>query len=71
MAMELTTACTSQFAARPAGFQCPQFKSRIQLYCDSPDPFCSNGTSLEHHQGYGREYGAAALTFIVSKMVVG
>lgn len=42
----------------------------MQSYCDSPDPFCSNGTSFATHQGYGAEYGAQALGFIVSKVIV-
>ncbi|KAK3379435.1 cutinase-domain-containing protein [Lasiosphaeria ovina] len=57
------------FAARPAGFKCPEFEKRLQAYCDSPDPFCSNGTDPATHQGYGREYGRDALIFVVSKML--
>lgn len=37
-------------------------------FCDSPDPFCSNGTSMATHQGYGREYGQQALQFVLSKL---
>ncbi|KAK3692931.1 cutinase [Podospora appendiculata] len=58
------------FAARPKGFSCPEFEDKIQAYCDSPDPFCSNGTSPETHQGYGKEYGKNALVFIVSRLIV-
>ena len=65
---QLTVCC--QFAARPLGFQCPEFEERIQLYCDSPDPFCSNGTDAAVHQGYGEEYGFDALRFIVSKLLI-
>lgn len=66
----MLTVRAQQFAARPPGFQCPQFESRMQSYCDSPDPFCSNGTSFATHQGYGKEYGEQALQFIVSKVIV-
>ncbi|KAL1836305.1 hypothetical protein VTK73DRAFT_5104 [Phialemonium thermophilum] len=59
------------FAARPLGFRCPQFESRMQSYCDSPDPYCANGTSPEYHQSYGRRYGTQALAFIVRKLLVG
>ncbi|KXX76934.1 Acetylxylan esterase 2 [Madurella mycetomatis] len=58
------------FAARPKDFRCPVFEDRIQTYCDSPDPFCSNGTDPETHQGYGRVYGRQALAFVVSKIIV-
>ena len=58
-----------QFAARPAGFRCPAFEDRIQSYCESPDPFCSNGDDPDTHQGYGFQFGKEALDFIVSKLV--
>ncbi|KAB5570189.1 acetylxylan esterase precursor [Coniochaeta sp. 2T2.1] len=63
-------ATAAGFAARPPGFRCPQFEDRMQSYCDSPDPFCSNGSSLATHQGYGSEYGEDALKFIVGKVIV-
>lgn len=37
-------------------------------FCDSPDPFCSNGTDMATHQGYGREYGQQALDFVMSRL---
>lgn len=37
-------------------------------FCDSPDPFCSNGTDMATHQGYGREYGQQALQFVTSRL---
>ncbi|KAK3943019.1 Acetylxylan esterase At 0.90 angstrom resolution [Diplogelasinospora grovesii] len=58
------------FAARPKGFRCPAFENRMQSYCDSPDPFCSNGTSIATHQGYGQEYGKQALAFILGKLLI-
>ncbi|KAK0621183.1 cutinase [Bombardia bombarda] len=70
LAFNVGNATAGGFAARPVGFRCPVFESRIQAYCDSPDPFCSNGTSAETHQGYGREYGRQALDFIVSKLII-
>lgn len=57
-----------QFAARPSGFRCPVFEDRIQAYCDSPDPFCSNGNDPDTHQGYGDEYGDDALRFIINRL---
>lgn len=60
--------CKAQgFAARPAGYTC-QYASKIQSYCDSADPYCCNGSDANTHQGYGQEYGQAALTFIKSKL---
>ncbi|KAK3368052.1 cutinase [Podospora didyma] len=58
------------FAARPVGFKCSAFENRIQAYCDSPDPFCANGTDPDTHQGYGRVYGRDALFFIVRKLLL-
>ncbi|KAI2614098.1 carbohydrate esterase family 5 protein [Hypoxylon fragiforme] len=56
------------FAARPAGFRCAAFENIIQAYCDAEDPFCAKGNSTATHQGYGREYGQAALRFVQSKL---
>ncbi|OTB06011.1 carbohydrate esterase family 5 protein [Hypoxylon sp. CI-4A] len=56
------------FAARPAGFQCTAFEDIIQAYCDAEDPFCAKGNSTATHQGYGQEYGQAALDFVQSKL---
>jgi len=58
-----------QFDARPQGQQqCTAYGSRIQSYCDAADPYCSNGNNANSHQGYGQEYGQAALKFINSKL---
>ncbi|KAJ1529098.1 hypothetical protein HK096_009267, partial [Nowakowskiella sp. JEL0078] len=61
------TSTAAGFSPRPAGFQCP-YGSVIQLYCDQADPYCSNGSSTAVHQGYGQEYGQAALNFVNSKL---
>jgi hypothetical protein len=45
-----------------------QSASKIQSYCDSPDPYCCTGNDANVHQGYGQVYGQAALTFIKSKL---
>ncbi len=52
------------------GFQCPQFQERMQSYCDTPDPFCTNGTDAQFHQGYGQRNGQQALQFIMSRVLV-
>jgi len=57
------TCTTHGFAARPSGFQCPS-AAKIQSYCDAADLYCCTGNSAATHQGYGSEYGQAALTFI-------
>ncbi|KAL4959226.1 cutinase [Aspergillus stella-maris] len=58
--------CTAGgFNARPSGFSCPS-ASKIQSYCDSPDPYCCNGNDAATHQGYGSEYGSDALQFVQS-----
>ncbi|KAH8665072.1 cutinase-domain-containing protein [Tricladium varicosporioides] len=56
------------FAPRPSGQICTAFASIIQSYCDAADPFCSNGNDAAVHQGYGREYGSQALTFVNTKL---
>ncbi|KAI0889741.1 carbohydrate esterase family 5 protein [Annulohypoxylon maeteangense] len=56
------------FAARPVGYKCPAFENIIQAYCDAADPFCAKGDSQATHQGYGREYGQAALRFVQGKL---
>ncbi|KAK0106563.1 1 carbohydrate esterase [Cadophora gregata f. sp. sojae] len=61
------TCKASGFAPRPAGFQCPS-AAKIQSYCDAADPYCCNGSSQATHQGYGTEYGQAALTFVNGKL---
>jgi acetylxylan esterase len=45
-----------------------QSASKIQSYCDSADPYCCTGNDANVHQGYGQEYGQAALTFVKSKL---
>ncbi|KAL5357700.1 cutinase-domain-containing protein [Aspergillus floccosus] len=61
------TCSAGGFDARPAGFTCPS-ASKIQSYCDGPDPYCCNGNNAATHNGYGAEYGQAALTFVKSKL---
>ncbi|CAO2647048.1 Nn.00g079700.m01.CDS01, partial [Neocucurbitaria sp. VM-36] len=61
------TCKASGFAPRPSGFQCPS-ATKIQSYCDAADPYCCNGNDANTHQGYGTEYGQAALTFVKSKL---
>jgi acetylxylan esterase len=56
-----------QFAPRPKGFVCPS-ASKLQSYCDAPDPYCCNGNDANAHQQYGNKYGQAALKFIDSKL---
>ncbi|KAI4718599.1 acetylxylan esterase precursor [Aureobasidium sp. EXF-10727] len=62
------TAKNPGFDPRPSGFTCSAYASRIQSYCDSADPYCSNGNDANVHQGYGQEYGQAALKFVNSKL---
>ncbi|KAJ3126828.1 hypothetical protein HK098_007122, partial [Nowakowskiella sp. JEL0407] len=62
------TATANGFAARPAGFSCSPYTSKLQLYCDAPDPYCSNGSDANTHQQYGNKYGQQALTFVKSKL---
>ena len=63
----LTQGLFKKFAPRPAGFQCPS-ATKIQSFCDAPDPFCCNGNNATVHEGYGTEYGQQALTFINAKL---
>lgn len=56
-----------KFAPRPAGFSCPG-GSKVQNYCDGPDPYCCTGSDQATHQGYGSKYGQQALAFIKSKL---
>ncbi|KAL2831351.1 Acetylxylan esterase At 0.90 angstrom resolution [Aspergillus pseudoustus] len=58
--------CTAGgFDARNVGFTCPS-ASKIQSYCDAADPYCCNGSDAATHNGYGAEYGQAALQFVQS-----
>ncbi|RPA71558.1 cutinase-domain-containing protein [Ascobolus immersus RN42] len=60
--------CTAQgFAPRPAGFVCPGL-DKVQSYCDAADPFCCDGDDQAVHQGYGEEFGEAALSFVNGKI---
>ncbi|KAF3933544.1 hypothetical protein ABW19_dt0201193 [Dactylella cylindrospora] len=60
--------CTQQgFAPRPAGFVCPS-GDKVQSYCDTQDPYCCKGSSQAVHQGYGTQFGTAALNFVRSKL---
>lgn len=68
LSFNVGNATAGGFAARPVGFRCPAFESRIQAYCDAEDPFCAKGNSSATHQGYGREYGQVALEFVNSKL---
>ncbi|EOD45287.1 Acetyl xylan esterase [Neofusicoccum parvum] len=52
----------------PETQQCTAYASIIQSYCDQADPYCSNGNDASVHQGYGSEYGQAALKFVNSKL---
>ncbi|CEL11597.1 Putative Acetylxylan esterase [Aspergillus calidoustus] len=61
------TCSAGGFDARPAGFSCPS-ASKIQSYCDGPDPYCCNGNNAATHNGYGGVYGQAALQFIRGKL---
>ncbi|KAK8874993.1 acetylxylan esterase [Apiospora arundinis] len=57
------------FAARPAGFQCAPYNTKlIQSYCDAADPFCCNGNDSNTHNQYVTKYGSQALAFIKSKV---
>ncbi|KAK8118547.1 uncharacterized protein PG998_003173 [Apiospora kogelbergensis] len=62
------TAEASGFAARPQGFECPDFAARIQSYCDADDPFCAKGNDTAAHQEYGQRYGQEALAFVQKKL---
>ncbi|KAF2154855.1 carbohydrate esterase family 5 protein [Myriangium duriaei CBS 260.36] len=64
---EVGTCKAGGFDARPASFKCPS-ASKIQSYCDASDPYCCNGNNPATHQGYGNEYGQAALAFVKTKI---
>ncbi|KAJ9149798.1 Carbohydrate-binding module family 1 protein [Pleurostoma richardsiae] len=67
LSYEVGTCQAQGFDPRPAGFVCPS-ASKIQSYCDAADPYCCTGNDPNTHQGYGTEYGQAALTFVNSKL---
>ncbi|KAH8900349.1 carbohydrate esterase family 5 protein [Thozetella sp. PMI_491] len=67
LSYEIGTCRAQGFDPRPSGFSCPS-ASKIQSYCDAADPYCCNGSDAATHQGYGTEYGQAALTFVNSKL---
>ncbi|PGH17892.1 hypothetical protein AJ79_00791 [Helicocarpus griseus UAMH5409] len=61
------SATAGGFSAREPGFVCP-VADKIQSYCDSPDPYCSNGNNAQTHQSYVSVYGQQALEFVNSKL---
>lgn len=67
LSYDVGTCRAGGFDARPASFVCPS-ASKIQSYCDAADPYCCNGSDANTHQGYGAEYGSAALAFVKSKL---
>ncbi|KAM0693237.1 hypothetical protein Q7P36_006490 [Cladosporium allicinum] len=67
VAYQVGSCRTQGFSPRPQGYSCSS-ASKIQSYCDSPDPYCCTGNDANVHQGYGSVYGQAALTFIKSKL---
>ncbi|KAF7558262.1 hypothetical protein G7Z17_g41 [Cylindrodendrum hubeiense] len=67
LSYEVGTCRAQGFDPRPAGFTCPS-ASKVQSYCDSPDPYCCNGSDANHHQLYGSIYGQAALQFVKGKL---
>lgn len=52
----------------PRSAECTAYADIIQSYCDQDDPYCSDGSDASVHQGYGAEYGQAALKFVNSKL---
>ncbi|KAH7050065.1 acetylxylan esterase precursor [Macrophomina phaseolina] len=52
----------------PESSPCTAYANIIQSYCNAADPYCSNGNNAATHQGYGSEYGQAALKFVNSKL---
>lgn len=58
-----------QFAARARGYVCgSNSASKIQNYCDGPDPYCCTGNDANLHQQYGVKYGQQALQFVRGKL---
>ncbi|PSR79953.1 carbohydrate esterase family 5 protein [Coniella lustricola] len=55
------------FDARSSSFVCAG-AAKIQSYCDATDPYCCNGSDAATHEGYGAEYGSAAVAFVESKL---
>lgn len=64
---KLLNDCPLQFAPRPQGFVCPS-EDKVQLYCDSPDPYCCNGNDANHHQQYGNLYMDQILEFVNARL---
>ncbi|KKO99737.1 acetylxylan esterase 2 precursor [Trichoderma harzianum] len=64
---EIGTCRLGGFAARPKGFVCSN-GSKIQSYCDSPDPYCCQGNNASAHGAYVNIYGQNAISFIESKL---
>ncbi|PKS11354.1 hypothetical protein jhhlp_003116 [Lomentospora prolificans] len=67
LAYAVGTCQASGFAPRPAGFVCPH-EDKVQLYCDSTDPYCCNGNDANSHQQYGNKYGAQILEFVNARL---
>ncbi|KAH6892591.1 carbohydrate esterase family 5 protein [Thelonectria olida] len=67
LSYEVGTCTEYGFDPRPSGFVCPS-ASKIQSYCDSPDPYCCRGSDAAHHQAYGSIYGQTALAFVNGRL---
>ncbi|KAJ4265281.1 hypothetical protein NW762_004566 [Fusarium torreyae] len=67
LAYGVGTCTAGGFDARPSGFVCPN-ADKVQVYCDSQDPYCCNGNDANHHQQYVTIYGQEALKFVNSKL---
>lgn len=63
----LTNLYLQKFAARPQGYTCSS-GSKIQSYCDSPDPYCCQGNDASAHGAYVNVYGQSAISFIEAKL---
>ncbi|KAL2813906.1 Acetylxylan esterase At 0.90 angstrom resolution [Aspergillus granulosus] len=61
------TCAAGGFDARPVDFVCPS-ASKVQSYCDAPDPYCCNGTDSVPHYQYNAIYGKAALGFVQNNL---
>jgi hypothetical protein len=44
----------------------PQLCTRLTIL--RPSAYCCNGSNAATHQGYAKEYGTAALTFVKGKV---
>ncbi|KAF1991070.1 carbohydrate esterase family 5 protein, partial [Aulographum hederae CBS 113979] len=63
-----TSIKTGLFPRNLATQSCSRFAPLLRSFCDTGDPFCDQGTAIEVHRRYAREYNAQAREFVAAML---